>query len=315
MTTVILQTLVPVFGLILAGGLLRHAGFLDAAMEQAFNKFCYWIALPVFIVTKVAEAPGIESSAFRGIAAMLLVTAGLFLGGNLLARLMRLPKRSTGTFTQAGFRGNLAYVGIPVIGFALSGQSPEVRMQGEFLAVLIMTPVVLVYNLLAVMVLEWDRRHEQSTHPLGTWVRSTLRNPLILACVAGLIWNAGGLPVPGELRNVTDPVGSTAFPLALMAIGARIRSLNAGHAGRGLAGACLVKNALGLGLAFVACRILDLEGVPALVVMVLASTPTAVATFVLVDQLDGDRDLAAASIAGTTLCSILSLSGALALNL
>jgi len=52
-----------------------------------------------------------------------------------------------------------------------------------------------------------------------------------------------------------------------------------------------------------------------LVVFILCSTPSAVAGYVLVDQLDGDRDLAASAIAGTTIAAIPGLAAALWLAL
>ena len=315
MTATIVQTLLPVFGLIFLGAALRHIGFLDVAMERVLNRFCYWIALPVFIATRMAGAPGIDPGAWRGIGVFLGVTLLLLAAGVALARALRLPVRSRGTFVQAGFRGNLAYVGIPVISYALAGRPDAVQEQGVALAVLIMTPAVLIYNMLAVAVLEWDRRHDHASHPLASTLRSTLRNPLILACLVGILWNRVALPVPETLQKMTDPLGATAFPLALAAIGARLRSLPWKRVGRGLFGACLVKNVLGTLFAWAILRVFPVDELVALVLYVLSATPSAVAAYVLVDQLDGDRDLAASAIAGTTVAAIPGLAFALILAL
>lgn len=307
--------LFPVFGLMLLGSLLRHIAFLDAGMEVAFNRFCYFVALPVFLVLKVAQSPGIDPQALTSAAALLLVTITLLLSGYLFCAIFRIHKRSRGTFVQTGFRGNLAYIGIPVIAYALSDQSPELRLQAETLAILTMAPTVLVYNLLGVMVLEWDRRHESTAHPIRAWLSSTLRNPLIIACVVGLIWNLTSLPVPKVLLQIGAPLGSTAFPLALLAIGARIYSLPWKHIGPAALGVCLTKNGLGLLLGWLVTLLFQLEGINQLVILILSSCPTAVATYVLVDQLDGDRDLAASAIAATTIASLFGLAGALAIGL
>ncbi len=307
----IFSTLFPVFGLMLLGGLLRHIGFLDRAMEDAMNRYTYWIALPIFIALGMARAPAMAPPALRGTLALCLCTLALVVAGYLLAALLRLPKRSRGTFVQAGFRGNLAYIGLPVIAFALRDDSEATQKLGNSLAILTMTPTVLLYNLLGVMVLEWDRRHLQASHPLLTWFRSTARNPLIIACLLGGLWNLLKLPVPDLALRSLSPLAATAFPLALLAIGARIRSLPWHQTGRGLFGACLVKNLLGLLFAHLLCRALGVDELTRLIVLVLASTPTAVASFVLVDQLDGDRDLGASTIAGTTLASLLGLATAL----
>lgn len=309
--TYIAFTIFPVFGIILLGFGLRKIGFLDPGMETALNKLSYWVCLPLFITWRMAKAPAVNAQALHTTLGLLLVTVAMVLLGLLTGALLRLPHRSRGTFLQAIFRGNLAYVGIPVITFAIAAQGPEAQRAAESLTVLTMTPIVLLYNLMGVMALEWDRRHESTHHPLRVWLRATVRNPLIIACIAGLIWNFARIPTPDLLERMINPLAAAAFPLALLAIGARIASLSWQHAGRGVLGVCLIKNVIALPLALGVCALLGLDGLPRLIVLVLSAVPTAVASYVLVDQLDGDRDLGAATIAATTAMSVLSLSAAL----
>ena len=309
--TTILFTIFPVFGLILLGVFLRKIGFMNPEMENAINRLCYWVCLPVFITWRMATAPAIDDRALQSILALFLVTAGMVILGALVSRLLRLPPASRGTFLQAVFRGNLAYVGIPVIVFALRDQGETHQAAGESLAVLTMAPIVLLYNLLGVMALEWDRRHLSTHHPVKVWAKSTLRNPLILAALLGIVWNFARIPTPSLIERMATPIGAAAFPLALLAIGARIASLPWKHAGRGVAGVCLIKNFLAIPLALGVCHLLGVDQLTRQVILVLSTVPTAVASYVLVDQLDGDRDLGAATIAATTLASVLSLSAAL----
>jgi predicted permease len=76
-----------------------------------------------------------------------------------------------------------------------------------------------------------------------------------------------------------------------------------------------MKNAASLGLGLAIAHFLGLEGHSRLILLILAATPTAVATYVLVDQMDGDRNLAASAIAISTVVSVLSLSAALTFGL
>ncbi len=304
----ILSSLVPVFGLILLGAFLQRRGFLDPTMEGLLNRLSYWVCLPVFIVWKTAMTPPLGRGALHLTAALLLLTLGLMALGGISAGILRVPQRSRGTFLHAVLRGNLAYIGLPVIFFALRGQSESLRAETESLAILGMTPLVLLYNLLGVLVLEWDRRGEHSHHPLRAWVRSTQRNPLVIACLIGLAWNRLALPFPPLLESTVAPLGQAAFPLALLAIGARIATISWKKQGLSLAGICLVKNILALPLALFLCGLFGFEGPARTVLLVLGATPTAVASYVLVDQLDGDRELGAAAIAATTLVSLPGLA-------
>jgi predicted permease len=311
----LVDILFPVFGLMILGGLLRQIGFLDSPMEKTLNRFCYFIALPVFIVHRVATAPLLDQQTLQTGLALQAVTLGLWLLALLLAPLFRVTRRSRGTFSQTALRGNLAYVGLPVLAYALADRPAAEQDLASTEAVLAMGGVVLLYNLLGVLSLEWDRRHEQEGNP---WIRclvSSAKNPLLLACFAGLIWNVSGLPMPHVVSRMATPVGSTAFPLALMAIGSRIRGLNLGDFGLPVLGATLMKNAASLGLGLAIAHFLGLEGHSRLILLILAATPTAVATYVLVDQMDGDRNLAASAIAISTVVSVLSLSAALTFGL
>lgn len=306
-----LQILFPVFGLILMGSVLGYFRFMDEAMEKAFNKFCYYVSLPVLIVLKAAQSPIPNHDALESSLSLLLITLGLMVAGFIFAIVIRLPARSRGTFIQSSFRGNLAYIGLPVIAFALAGQPEHLRSQAESLAILTMAPGVLFYNLLGVMVLEWDRRGEREQHPLKGWLRSTLTNPLIIACIIGFSWNLLRIPFPRLLERIGNPLAATAFPLALLAIGARIANLSWKEGLIPSLSATFLKNFLGLVLGLLACRFFLLEGIHRLVILVLSVCPTAVASYVLVDQLNGDRDLSAATIAISTLGSLIALSLAL----
>ena len=54
------------------------------------------------------------------------------------------------------------------------------------------------------------------------------RNPLVIACAAGLGWRATGLPLPAIPLRVLEHLASAALPLGLLAVGAGLRF--GGHA-------------------------------------------------------------------------------------
>lgn len=311
----LVEILFPVFGLLLLGGGLRQIGFLDSTMESALNRFCYFVALPVFVVHRVATAPLLDAQTVQTSLGLQAVTVAIFVASILLAPLFRVSRRSLGTFTQSCFRGNLAYIGLPVLAYTLADRPEEARDAIAAEAVLAMGGVVLLYNLLGVISLEWDRRHEQDGNPWMRCVMSTAKNPLLLACFAGLLWNVSGIAVPDVASRMATPVGATAFPLALIAIGARIRGLTFRHFGLPVLGVILLKNAATLGLGILIANTLSMQADSRLILYILCVTPTAVASYVLVDQLDGDRDLSASAIGLTTVASLFGLSAALALAL
>ena len=52
--------------------------------------------------------------------------------------------------------------------------------------------------------------------------RAIVRNPIVMATLAGLAWSGLGPPLPELLRAGLEPVGRTAIPCALFALGATL---------------------------------------------------------------------------------------------
>jgi predicted permease len=106
-------------------------------------------------------------------------------------------------------------------------------------------------------------------------------------------------------------VGQPAAPLALMSLGGALVTYRLRDHLTAAIGVAAVKLGVGLALGMAAVWLLGLERPEALALLVMASVPTAVASYVLVSQVGGDRALAASCIAATTLGAVVSLGGAL----
>ena len=116
----IANSLAPVFLVIALGWSLRRQSFLSPTALQDMARLTYWVGLPCLLFYKIART----GPNFSAAADLFLVTASTTAGGiglgYFLARCLRIPSDSKGTFVQAVFRGNLAFVGLPVIVFAFS---------------------------------------------------------------------------------------------------------------------------------------------------------------------------------------------------
>ncbi len=101
-----------------------------------------------------------------------------------------------------------------------------------------------------------------------------------------------------------DLVGRTALPLALISVGAALdlRRL------KSELGITALVTVLKLGvypvLVWLGLRALGLEGLALKVPVMIAATPTAVVSYVMAKEMDGDEQLAAALIIGTTLAAL-----------
>ncbi|MGC9454498.1 MAG: AEC family transporter [Phycisphaerae bacterium] len=298
----VLNTLAPVFVVIALGALLRRGGFFSANFLRELNRAVYWVALPALLFGKIAAAPRLGVQAGESFAIALAGTIAAVVVGLAVAAVLRVPGRSVGTFVQASFRGNLAYVGLPVVLHAFAGDP-----QAETLALLALAPLVPIYNVVAVVVL-LSSRHKLSRSALGKMLLQIATNPLLLACLAGLAVSAAGLKLPVAAGRTLDVLAGMTLPAALLAVGGAL--VGARIRGRVLqsASAAVIKLAVAPAVGLSMAYLLGAGRQETFVGLILLACPTAVASHVLADQLGGDGDLSAATIALTTVLSIVPLT-------
>ncbi len=308
----VFNTLAPIGLLILAGALLRQGHFAPSGFFRDLNRLVYWVALPALLLEKTAQVRSGGGDALRILGLLLTVTAICVLLGYLAVWWRRIPSAAAGTFVQGAFRGNLAYIGLPVLLFSMAGQPPEAVLAIETAAVLAMAPLIPTYNILAVLVLLAGRTvTDQRTRPraiLGHAIRNVLTNPLLLACATGALLAAGGISLPAFAQRGLSAAGQMALPLSLLAIGA---SLTVGTLGQQLPralGSASIKVLIAplIGLLLGGC--FGLSGLSLRVAMIFLACPTAVASYVMADQLGGDADLAGGIVALTTAMALPGLA-------
>jgi predicted permease len=302
----IVETLAPVFLIIAFGWWLRRRSWLGDDFLNEANRVVYWIGLPAFLLISLATAPHSEAPAGR-LTLMLLGATALTIGLALLAgRLMGIGRESLGTFVQAAYRGNMAYVALPILALLPAGQGPL-----HTAALLAMAPVMAFFNMAAVILLLSGR--PAGAENMGRRVLLELaRNPLIWASVVGGIYGWQGWPVPGWIAHTVSTVGQMSLPLALICIGGALAATRLVGNRRRIAAAAVFKLAViplcGWGLA----RALGLGAEETQVGLVLLATPTAAASYTMATQLGGDTELAAGSVALSTLLSVFALAAAVA---
>lgn len=279
------------------GWVLAHRGFLSAEALRNVNRLSYWIGLPALLLVRIAGAPA-DVAAVSG---LLVVTLGATLAGMaagyLMTRVTGVGGGAAGTLVQGAFRGNLAFVGLPVVVYAFPGG------QAQTSALLVFGPLVVFYNVAAVLVLLAGRDAAQ-----GGVLRSALlglvTNPILLACLGGLALTAADVSVPTFAARTLEALGQMALPLALLGIGGTLSTSKlAGSAGPVIAGA-LVKVGLVPAVGLALGLWLGLSAEHLRIALILLACPTAAASYILVRQLGGDAALASGIIVASSLAAM-----------
>jgi malate permease and related proteins len=303
----VLNTLAPVFLLIGIGALLQRSGFASPGFLKEANRLVYWLGLPALLFTELANSFHHAGGAKHMLVCMAVATGLVILVGYLVAWMLRLPGPSVGTFVQGSFRGNLAFIGLPVI-YAMPEVTLPSGISSRTAAVVVVGPMMVAYNLAALVALLL------SQHTLGwkmarPFLRQLVTTPPLVATVAGIGFALTGWTLPAAVDKAFSALGEMALPLGLLGVGGSLAMVEPGIVGRGSWGAALIKTTISPLAAWGVGRCLGVGGLELKTLMIFMATPTAVISYAMAVELKGDESMAS----GTIVLSVLLSVGALAL--
>ena len=210
----ILNTLAPVFLLIALGAGLQRAAFVPPNFLKEANRVTYWVGLPALLFSQLAASFHQSAGAGRMLGVMLVATGAVIVAAYAGAWLLRVPGAAAGTFVQGAFRGNLAFVGLPVI-YALPDTPLAGGLSVRTAAIVTIAPMMVLYNVAGVVVLLLSQ-HTLGWRMVGPLLRQLAVTPPLLATIAGLGWALLGWPLPVALDRTFSALGQMALPLGLI---------------------------------------------------------------------------------------------------
>ncbi|MEM8785292.1 MAG: AEC family transporter, partial [Pseudomonadota bacterium] len=281
------------------GLFLARTGIMEAPFWQSLDRLNYFVCFPALLVTTIAEGEVRDPSLLPLLAAF--VTAILFNAAVLTALRRPLVDRLgvSGPAYSSLFQGSVRWNGVLALALVIALAGPE----GLTLAALIVGGSVPLLNLLSVMIL--TRYAGREPAGFGEVARLLVRNPLILGCLVGLVFNLTGLPQMA--LDALHLAGGAALTLGLLSVGAGLRFRALAEA-RGLFALSAFLKLLVLPL--IAGALSALAGASPLemtVVLVCAAVPAASSSYVLARQLGGDATLMAGIITAQGVLAILTL--------
>lgn len=308
----IINTVFPVFLVIALGAVLRRKHFISADLVTGLNRLVYWVALPMLLFYKIATANYDYDTAGRTFLVMLAGTLASIAAAYVVALALKIPSISVGAFVQGSFRSNLLYVGLPIVIYSFAGSADLASDSAATLAIVVMAPLVPIYNIAAVLAL-LAGRDKKNRSVTGTIFRRIITNPILLACVAGALYQLVFPPLPKLIVRACSAVGQIALPSALLGIGATLATGKiTGRHTYVLAGS-LLKVMLAPLAGLLAALLLSLGHAETRVALILLACPAATVSYVMAEQLGGDDKLAASIVLISTVLSIVSLSIVVAL--
>ncbi len=305
---VILDVVLPVFGLILAGFLAGKFKVLGQGSTEALNSFVYYFALPPLLFIGMARVPVAQVFNLPFLIAFMggiVLTAGITV---LIARVV-FPGRPSET-AFAGFLGsysNSGYMGIPLF---MTAYGPEGMLPVIIASVI--NSAVMVGAIVAAIEAELKGAAGARAAIVHAG-RALVTNPLVIAPLLGLLWSALSIPLPKPVTTFCDLLGAAAGPGALFAIGLFLASQSLGNLVGGRKAAevgflIVIKLLVYPAITWVLATAVGLEGYWFAATVVLAALPAGAVSFVVASNYGIYVARTSATILASTVLSVVTLS-------
>ena len=277
----VLEIVAPVFLLGAIGFAWVKLGF--EYRIQFVTQLSMTLAVPCLIFVALMETE-VDPQALTAISlAAIVAYAAITVVFWVLVKLLRLEVR---TFLAPLIFGNTGNIGLPLALFAFGDEG--------------LGFAVVVFAIMAVY-----------SFTYGIWVVAgggsllkVVREPLVAATLAGLLFLWQDWETPLFLTNTLRLIGQLAIPLMLITLGVAVARLTPGGLGRA-AWLSTLKAAACIGIAWTVGRWFALDPVPFAVLVLQVSTPVAVTSYLLAEKYGADADGVAGLVVVSTLLSVL----------
>ena len=302
--TPIVNVVLPVFAIMLAGYLAGRFRILGNESSQALNGFVYFVAIPALFFVSMARVPVGEVFNWPFLAAY---GGGLAITFALAVTVARwvFPNRlgALGLHGLAAIFANTGYMGIPLllIAYGEPGTLPAI------IATVLQGALVMA---LGIVIIEVDvHRAAPGLEILRRVGLAVVKSPLLLSAAAGLAVSAAGLELPVFVVTFCDLLAAAVGPCALFAMGlfmvGRSFTAGVGEVSWLVALKLVVQPAVTWVLAY---PVLGIDPLWAASAVILAALPTGALVFVLAQRYDIYVQRSTAAIMVSTVISLATLS-------
>lgn len=283
--------LLPDFALILLGYALRRLMQLGEPFWIGLEKLVYFVLFPALLFHAIARTHIDFAATAPFVASGLAALCSGMLLGFLVRPLFGTQTMSFASRYQCAYRFN-SYIGLAVAA-SLYGEAGIAAMG------ILLGAAVPLANLASVWML--------ARHGNAGVLREIVRNPLILATVAGLLFNLAGGALPAFAAQFLGRLSQASIALGLLAVGAALRLR--GGAGQRFSSAYLlgVKLLALPAIAWAAAHLLGLSRVYFDVSVMFAALPVASSAYILAVRMGGDGAGVAWMISVSTLLAMLTM--------
>ncbi|EPC02839.1 hypothetical protein L861_23805 [Litchfieldella anticariensis FP35 = DSM 16096] len=293
----------PIFLLIGVGYLAVRLRIIDKPQVRGLGVFVIHCALPALIVRALVSRPLDETFNLYYLLAYGLGSLVVFIGALFIARRRRhKPLDASALYALGMSASNSGFIGYPVAALVVGSPAVAAMALNFLIENLLIIPAALTLAEVS------SQRGSSARVVLIRTARQLLKNPIILAILAGTSLALSGLSLPTPVFRAIDMLAMAAAPTALFVIGGTLYGLKA----RGMAGDVtqiaigkLIVHPLAVLLAFLALPPID----PVLMTTgILFACAPMISVYPIFGQRYGLGEITAATLMVTTLAAFLTIS-------
>lgn len=298
----------PIYLCIALGYLATRRGLFERGDMRVFGKFVINLALPALLFNALSQRSVSEIFNGRYLLAYALGSLILLSAATFWFRKLRGETMSRSAIMAMGMScPNSGYVGYPVLlltlGAPVAGVALALNMVVENLVVI---PVLLALA-------DMDRHESGHWHKLVVQtLQGLVRNPLIIAIVAGFLVSALGLHMPSPLSRTVTLFAQASSALSLFVIGGSLVGLQLQGLRAAVAQVDIGKLVLHpLCMLAVMTWLVPIDDTPLKVALLLTGAMPTMGIYTILAQRQGHEGLASAALLVGTMASFFTLSGLL----
>ncbi|HSP74851.1 MAG TPA: AEC family transporter [Cryobacterium sp.] len=281
---------------ILVGYIVELLGIIGVGAGLALNRVAFFVAAPALLFTVLSQADvAVLFSTF-----LLTTLCSVAVGATLYLVIARVffhtPMAETVLGAASSGYVNANNIGLPVALYVLGSAryvAPVLLLQ-----LLVLAPLILG-------LLDVSTRGRLSIRAILT---QPLRNPMILASVAGALVAASGIVVPAVVMAPLELLGGAAIPMMLLAFGMSLhgeRLLKAGSGRKRVVAASVIKVGVMPVVAYLFGRfVFGLDAAELFAVVTIAGLPTAQNIFTFAARYDRGVVVTRDTVLVTTMASV-----------
>jgi len=309
MNSLVLSSLLPVILLISAGFAAVRLHWVRETAVKDLSNLVFFLLMPALLFRTMGRVY-VEQLDFKPVAAYFLAVGVLVIGTFLLQGF----NRRAAVLALAVTYSNAIMIGIALVTLVFG--------QAGLVTLLTLIPVhSLVLLTGATVLLELAMASESASGSARQrWLSSVLKalqnalfHPLTLPLLAGLLFAQTGWVLPPMMEMPLDLLARAFSPMALILVGVTLGFPRVGSHWRGALKLAAVKNILHPMLVYGLCLGLGVRGLPMAIMVVAAALPMGANVFLFSQRYGVAQELITASVAVSTVLSVLTLTLALML--